>query len=212
MLASVGVVTADNLGEGTPPEVLRNCAEFFMQHKQYDKAVHLLVEGKKVAEVGSLTHSHSPSLSHTLPHSCFLHRYTHRHIARVLGTCGHCVDEVFIRGPSLAALPQAIDMATTYKVKITDDMAEKLTPPKVDEADEAANKVLSRNHMHALITILPTYMLQHSTACRPPIWLMQVRNELLGKLANLCKKQGSFHLATKKYTQVRADVGVILSV
>jgi Fe2+ transport system protein FeoA len=33
---------------------------------------------------------------------------------------------VFIRGPSLAALPQAIDMATTYKVKITDDMAEKL--------------------------------------------------------------------------------------
>ncbi len=29
-----------------------------------------------------------------------------------------------------------------------------------------------------------------------------LRNELLCKLANLCKKQGSFHLATKKYTQV----------
>lgn len=42
---------------------------------------------------------------------------------------------------------------------------------------------------------------------------MQVRNELLGKLANLCKKQGSFHLATKKYTQVRAAaVGVLVDV
>ena len=67
MLTSAGVVTADNLGEGTPPEVLRNCAEFFMQHKQYDKAVHLLVEGKKVAEVGSVTHSPALSLSLTLP-------------------------------------------------------------------------------------------------------------------------------------------------
>ncbi len=84
-----------------------------MQHKQYDKAVHLLVEGKKIAE--------------------------------------------------------AIDMATQHKVKITDDMAEKLTPNKVDESSEAA---------------------------------VRERNELLCKLAHLCKKQGSYHLATKKYTQV----------
>ena len=41
---------------------------------------------------------------------------------------------------------------------------------------------------------------------------MQIRNELLGKLANLCKKQGSFHLATKKYTQVRAAVGMLVDV
>ena len=60
-------------------------------------------------------------------------------------------------------------MATQFKVKITDDMAEKLTPTKVDEANEAAVKE---------------------------------RNDLLCKLAHLCKKQGSFHLATKKYTQV----------
>ena len=55
----------------------------------------------------------------------------------------------------------------------------------------------------------------HVTAERqlsPAHLVMQVRNELLGKLANLCKKQGSFHLATKKYTQVRSEVGMILLV
>ena len=61
--------------------------------------------------------------------------------------------------PSLAALPQAIDMATTYKVKVTDEMAEKLTPPKVDEADEAANKVPATNDMHA------HSLMAHSHAC-----------------------------------------------
>lgn len=29
----------------------------------------------------------------------------------------------------------------------------------------------------------------------------RVRNELLCKVAKLCKKQGQYHLATKKYTQ-----------
>lgn len=33
------------------------------------------------------------------------------------------------------------------------------------------------------------------------------RTELLMKLAKACKKQGSFHLATKKYTQVGGGVG-----
>ena len=33
---------------------------------------------------------------------------------------------------------------------------------------------------------------------------LRSRNDLLCKLAHLCKKQGSFHLATKKYTQVHA--------
>jgi hypothetical protein len=70
---------------------------------------------------------------------------------------------------------QAIDMCGQYKVKITEDMAEKMTLPKPAEEDAAANAA---------------------------------RNSLLCRVAKLCKKQGAFHLATKKYTQVcaRGDV------
>ena len=59
--------------------------------------------------------------------------------------------------------PQAIDMCNRMKVNLTDDMAEKLTPP-VDDFDP------------------------------------NERKEILKELAGLLKRQGSFIIASKKYT------------
>ena len=39
---------SDDLDENADPEVLRKCAEFFIDHEQFDKAVNLLVVAKKV--------------------------------------------------------------------------------------------------------------------------------------------------------------------
>ena len=36
-------VIADDLGSDTDPALLIKCAEFFLQHSQYDKAVHLMI-------------------------------------------------------------------------------------------------------------------------------------------------------------------------
>jgi len=68
----------------------------------------------------------------------------------------------------------AIDMCLTQKVIITDDLADKMTPPKPPKKGEKI----------------------------PPGTLSkEQRVEILMKLARVCKKQGSYHLATKKYTQ-----------
>lgn len=40
---------SDDLDENADPEVLRKCAEFFIDHEQFDKAVNLLVVAKKVS-------------------------------------------------------------------------------------------------------------------------------------------------------------------
>ena len=39
---------SEDLDENADPEVLRKCAEFFIDHEQFDKAVNLLVVAKKV--------------------------------------------------------------------------------------------------------------------------------------------------------------------
>ncbi|XP_066914160.1 intraflagellar transport protein 140 homolog isoform X1 [Clytia hemisphaerica] len=41
---------SEDLDENADPEVLRKCAEFFIDHEQYDKAVNLLVVAKKFEE------------------------------------------------------------------------------------------------------------------------------------------------------------------
>jgi len=41
-------VIADDLDENTDPAMIDKCAEFFIEHGQYDKAVDLLIVGKKV--------------------------------------------------------------------------------------------------------------------------------------------------------------------
>jgi intraflagellar transport protein 140 len=153
-------LAADELGEGTPPEVLANCAEFFMKHKQFDKAVHLLLEGKRYSEVCS---GGAPAVM--LMCAVVV-------ADDALGLAPRCRSRV--DAVDAATVCQAIDLAATHKVKVTDEMAERMTPPKVDDADVDGNAR---------------------------------RNDLLCKLANLCKKQGSYHLATKKFTQVRSAGG-----
>lgn len=99
---------ADDLSADSDPELLAKCAEFFMQHRQHEKAVHLL----------SMSHQYD----------------------------------------------KAIELCNEHDVQITDDMAERMTPEKgaIDPAQ---------------------------------------RSEILSKMAKLCKKQGSFQLACKKFTQ-----------
>ena len=41
-------VIAEDLDENTDPEMLNKCSKFFLEHEQYDKAVELLVVGKRV--------------------------------------------------------------------------------------------------------------------------------------------------------------------
>jgi intraflagellar transport protein 140 len=107
---------AGSLNENANPQTVARCAEFFIEHGQFEKAVQLFITGK---------------------------RYT-----------------------------AAIDLCVQHKVKITDEMAEGLTPPKESEGEKGAED----------------------------------RNEVLRSLARACKKQGSFQLACKKYTQVEMKV------
>jgi len=99
---------ADDLSSDSDPEVLAKCAEFFMQHSQHDKAVHLL----------SMSHQYD----------------------------------------------RAVDLCMDHNVTITEEMAERMTPEK--------------NSMDAA-----------------------QRSDILSRMAQLCKKQGAFQLACKKFTQ-----------
>jgi intraflagellar transport protein 140 len=101
---------SDELGDESSPETLARCADFFKEHGQYEKSVHLLLTGKQYDE--------------------------------------------------------ALDVCMAQKIKITEEMAERMTLPKGKDEVENARRVA-----------------------------------LLEKVAKCCKKQGSFHLATKKYTQ-----------
>jgi len=99
---------AEDLSADSDPEILARCAQFFMEHKQHDKAVHLL----------SMSHQYE----------------------------------------------RAVELCYEHSVQVTEEMAERMTPEK-NSMDAAA------------------------------------RSEILARVAQLCKKQGSFQLACKKYTQ-----------
>jgi len=99
---------ADDLSADSDPEILAKCAEFFMQHNQHEKAVHLL----------SMSHQYE----------------------------------------------KAVSLCCEHDVQITEDMAERMTPEK-NSMDPAK------------------------------------RSEILSQMGKLCKKQGSFQLACKKFTQ-----------
>jgi len=101
---------ADDLSADSDPEILAKCAEFFMQHNQHEKAVHLL----------SMSHQYE----------------------------------------------KAVDLCCEHDVQITEDMAERMTPEKNSPGMAPAQ-----------------------------------RAEILQQMAKLCKKQGSFQLACKKFTQ-----------
>eukprot|EP00953_Heterococcus_sp_UTEX-ZZ885_P010508 6144-Heterococcus_DN1.PRE.1 len=98
-------LTTSNNSSNASPQVILKCAEFFIEHNQADKAIHLYTTAK---------------------------RYK-----------------------------QAIDLCAQHKVKITEELADALTPDKDDST----------------------------------------RVDILKDLATVIKRQGSYHLACKKYTQ-----------
>jgi len=101
---------SEDLDENADPEILKKCAEFFINHDQFDRAVNLLVVAKRFED--------------------------------------------------------AITMCNNHHITLTEDLAEKMTPSKGDEG----------------VTT-------------------QDRNLLLEKIGECAYKQGSLHLATKKFTQ-----------
>lgn len=106
---------AHDLGANTNPQTLSKCAEFLVQHKQFDRAVELYVMAKKYL--------------------------------------------------------QAVEMCLQYRVNISEDMVERMTPPEADGDSD--------------------------------------RKEILLGIAKALKLQGSYTLASKKYTQAGDRVRAI---
>ncbi|XP_011889566.1 PREDICTED: intraflagellar transport protein 140 homolog isoform X3 [Cercocebus atys] len=101
---------AEDLDETSDPALLARCSDFFIEHRQYERAVELLLAARKYRE--------------------------------------------------------ALQLCLEQNMSITEEMAEKMTVAK-GSSD------------------LPE----------------ESRRELLEQIANCCMRQGSYHLATKKYTQ-----------
>ncbi|XP_022372677.1 intraflagellar transport protein 140 homolog [Enhydra lutris kenyoni] len=101
---------AEDLDERSDPALLARCSDFFIEHRQYEKAVELLLAAKKYHE--------------------------------------------------------ALQLCLEQNMTITEDMAEKMTASR-------DSKDLSE----------------------------ESRRQLLEQIADCCVRQGSYHLATKKYTQ-----------
>ncbi|OQR87348.1 Intraflagellar Transport protein [Achlya hypogyna] len=157
------------------PGPMLECAQYFEAKREFEKAVALYHKGGYVAK----------ALELCFQASLFDELHT---IADELGAASgtspavlsKCADFFAKNGQHAKAVPllilaqrvtEALDMCVAHKVKITEEMAEKLTPPKPEDA--AGTKR---------------------------------RTELLMKIAKCCKHQGSFHLATKKYTQAGAKL------
>ena len=68
---------ADDLGDGedADPEVLQQCAEFFMQHGQYDKAVSLLLAAQQHEEALTLCGEHKVTITEEMAESLTLPKY-----------------------------------------------------------------------------------------------------------------------------------------
>eukprot|EP00854_Cymbomonas_tetramitiformis_P005426 gene5426-6578_t len=107
-LVSAGGEVGLGAGDDTDPAILMRCADFFLEHGQFGKAVHLLVAAKD--------------------------------------------------------FEKALNLSIEHNILITEDMAEAMTPNK-----------------------------DQGTA--------EERTNLLRRIGKCCKRQGSFHLACKKYTQ-----------
>ncbi|GBG32279.1 Intraflagellar transport protein 140-like [Hondaea fermentalgiana] len=109
------------------PEILTRCAEFFIEHRKFDKAVHLYI------------------------------------------TAGD--------------FETAIELCFHQKVHISEDMAESMTLDKLSVAPKSGNKKQTPRELARIKE------------------QNERRQRLLESIAKCCKKQGSYHLATKKYTQ-----------
>ncbi|RLN68428.1 hypothetical protein BBP00_00001031 [Phytophthora kernoviae] len=155
------------------PSDMLDCALYFEEQREMEKAVQLYHKGGNVAKALDL---------------CFqaqLFEELH-HLTDELSGSGNtspailkkCADFFIANGQYAKAVhlclignrvAEALDVCMKNDVKVTEEMAEKMTPPKGDDSSTPADK--------------------------------KRRTELLLKLAKCCKQQGSYHLATKKYTQ-----------
>lgn len=104
-------ILADDLPSDTNSALIVKCSDFFMQHKQYNKAINLYIIGGNV--------------------------------------------------------PKALELCLQHNVTVTEDMAEKMTPNLKDSPEDPQ------------------------------------KLSVLRQIAKVCKRQGSYHLATKKYTQAK---------
>ena len=147
MLRRIADSLQDEDDEGTSdsvrssPEILKRCANFFVDHGQYDKAVGLYITAKE--------------------------------------------------------FDVALDMCMEHRVTITDDMAERITMDKWGSGVKAAGKSV----VAKLAAKRGKGTMAAAAQAAQAVEHNKRRQELLRKLAKCCKKQGSYHLATKKYTQ-----------
>ncbi|KAE9332040.1 Intraflagellar transport protein [Phytophthora fragariae] len=155
------------------PSDMLDCAAYFEEQREMEKAVQLYHKGGNVAkaldlcfqaqlfeELHHLTDelSGSGTTSPAILKKCADFFISNGHYAKAVHLC--------LIGNRVA---EALDVCMQHDVKVTEEMAEKMTPPKSDDTASPADK--------------------------------KNRTELLLKLAKCCKQQGSYHLATKKYTQ-----------
>ena len=120
------------LDNSAPPNVVARCAEFFVEHGQYEQAVRLYIRGGKYK--------------------------------------------------------QAIMLCCEHHVTITEELADAMTPPKIEkyrDHDDSSGK----GEQYSLIS--------H----KAPAISHDERVELILDLARVCKKQNSYQLACKKFTQ-----------
>ena len=159
------------------PSSMIDCANYFEQKGEYEKAVQLFQKGGDNAKALDLCFrvgkdsKHGDTMGDVL--KSLAENLEEGASAADLEKCA----EYFISNNQAAKAIEilwkkakkydvAIDLCLTHKVKIDDEMAEGLTPPKSDDPVESERRI-----------------------------------ETLKKLAKACKKQNVFHLACKKYTQ-----------
>lgn len=158
----------------TPSDMLE-CAAYFEARREMEKAVQLYHKGGNVAkaldlcfqaqlfeELHHLTDElGSSNTSPAILKKCADFFIANGHYAKAVHLCliGNRVSE-------------ALDVCMQHGVKVTEEMAERMTPPK-DDKDGASDPAVQQKR----------------------------RTDVLRKLAKVCKKQGAYHLATKKYTQ-----------
>ncbi|XP_023244589.1 intraflagellar transport protein 140 homolog [Centruroides sculpturatus] len=82
---------ASNLSENTDPQLLHKCAQFFMENKQYDKAVDLLADAKKYIEALELCVEHNVFITEELAEKLTLDKDSNSELrTQILEKIGEC--------------------------------------------------------------------------------------------------------------------------
>lgn len=155
------------------PSDMLECAAYFEARREMEKAVQLYHKGGDVAKALDLCfqaqlfeelHHLTDELGGSNTSPALLKK-----CADFFTTNGHYAKAVHLLLIG-NRVREALDVCLQHGVKVTEEMAERMTPPKDDK--DGGDKMQQKK-----------------------------RTELLLQLAKCCKKQGAYHLATKKYTQ-----------